>query len=838
MRQSELTLQTVRRLMVWSGVAGATLVLVVLAAMGWVGWYEYQEILDVDRSGSEMEARVLEVHATRTVETTAVVLSYLSGELQALDLGVSHDEQHVNQMLAQALVALPFVREISVLDREGLVLASSAVQQRGRQVNMERLGALPLMGNDRLGGYHPGRSLSEPVVSGQPLDAGVGYIPMSRLLRSNNGQVRILVALINPDYLANFQALTLSDPSDSAYLLSYQGDVLSSAGPEQVPPGKQMNAHPVFSHLQQVEHGSYVGMGASASKQIVAFRLSKTRPLVVIVEQPVSASVSHWLTVMRWFGAAAAIFIIFIVAMTIGIRRSLRAREMSLVELVRVRADALRREDELKVLVKSVQELLFRTDADGVITYVNARWADLSEQDVDLAQNHRLADWMDQSNRADVEALFSHDETLVRTTTASLRGRDGIVNRLDIAVVPLNDGTEIVGFAGSAVDVTKRFAAERALQHQLEFVAQLLEISPLPVCTSDRYGHYLTVNRAWEDFVGFSKSRVIRQLPSHFMASTDAEIHSRNDALMWLSGGQMRYEAKLQHRDGSWRDVVFSKVIVAGDAEHSSTLLSLMMDVTEFRAAERAKDVARSAAEEASRAKSDFIANISHELRTPLQSILGFSELGLMRGREQPKLLGMFGDIHAAGERMLALVNDLLDVSKISSPVGNVNLESADVRELVASVVHELSPQLDSKRLFIDTHLGDAPLIGKVDPVRFSQVVRNVLANAIKFSPNGAAIEIRTEQIAEARLCISIRDHGVGIPHAELDRIFEAFVQSSTTKDGSGGTGLGLAICKTIMDAHGGSINASNMPEGGAVFTICLPTRKHMPRDTDFQAIG
>jgi signal transduction histidine kinase len=174
---------------------------------------------------------------------------------------------------------------------------------------------------------------------------------------------------------------------------------------------------------------------------------------------------------------------------------------------------------------------------------------------------------------------------------------------------------------------------------------------------------------------------------------------------------------------------------------------------------------------------------------------------------------------------MLALVNDLLDVAKIESTVGTIHLERADLRGLVREVLTELQPLLNSRQLRPTLVLPELPMRAKVDPRRFQQVVRNVLANAIKFSPAGGRLEVLGEHADSGELCLSISDEGPGIPPAELDSIFEAFVQSSSTKDGSGGTGLGLAICRKIIDAHGGRIHAENRPQGGSVFRIHLPAR-------------
>ncbi|MGE4053069.1 MAG: ATP-binding protein, partial [Piscinibacter sp.] len=395
----------------------------------------------------------------------------------------------------------------------------------------------------------------------------------------------------------------------------------------------------------------------------------------------------------------------------------------------------------------------------------------------------------------------------------------------DVAVVPLVHGERIVGFAGSAADVTDRVVAQQKLQTQLKISALMLEISPLPLSMLDTLGRYLSVNQAWEDFTGRRREDVIGQAAASYLSAEEAALHSERDRELLRSGGRIAYEASVRHRDGSRRDAMLIKVAVPGDDGAPAGILVVLMDVSEFRAAERATRDARDAAEEASRAKSEFIANISHELRTPLQSILGFSELGMVRGRQHEKLASMFADIHASGQRMLALVNDLLDVSKIESTVGTFHLERTDLRTLVREVAREIDPLLAGRQLRLELQLSELPLVAKVDPMRFQQVVRNVLANAIKFSPFHGVIELSGETTPAGEIRIGIADQGPGIPADEVERVFEAFVQSSLTKDGSGGTGLGLAICRKIIEAHGGRIHADNRPEGGAVFLIHLPAR-------------
>jgi len=813
--------------------AGGVLILATLMALVAFARNQYLGLLRNELERSELQARVLDDQATRTMESVSVLLTYLSEQLNTTDLQGS--QARTDALLVQSLVSLPQLRGISVIGGSGQVLASSTRSDTGQRIDMTRLGGLPATGTERLGGFVAGRNIGDlaPVAGAAPIRSGIGFVPIIRAL---DGPPQYLVALVNPDSLASYQLRTLDNPIKSAYLLAYQGEVLAATGPGSAGPGTSLARHPVLrDYLPAIEHASYVGTGSASERQLVAFRLSRTRPMLVVVEHPHSAILDEWLQDMRWFALAAALSMAFIAGMTVLARRSLRARESALNALDAARLDVVRREQDLRVLVRSLQELVFRTDLHGVLTYANDRWMALRGTSMAHILGQPLAELMDPADRDSMAALFSQDSGAgVRTATAHMRVDSGKRYQFDLAVVPLLHGDTIAGFAGSAVDVTERFEAEQALQHQFAFVAQMLESSPLPVATFDPNGRYTTVNRAWEEFMGRSRELVVGQRGASFMSATDASLHAERDAELWRTGGQLTYEARVRHRDGSRRDVVVTKLVVRGGAMSEPRLLSTMMDVSEFRKAERTTQLARDAAEEASRAKSEFIANISHELRTPLQSILGFSELGIMRGSQQPKLHAMFTDIHGSGTRMLALVNDLLDVSKIESSVGAITLERADLRGLMVSVVRELGPLLAARHLQLAPELGGQALVAKVDPVRFAQVIRNVLANAIKFSPMGAAIELRGSISDHERILISVRDHGAGIPPDELEKIFEAFVQSSASKDGSGGTGLGLAICRKILAAHDGSITAANMPDGGAVFLIDLPARRHLDCETTY----
>ena len=529
----------------------------------------------------------------------------------------------------------------------------------------------------------------------------------------------------------------------------------------------------------------------------------------------------------------AAAAMLAVAALALAARGGLRAEERLRADLACVHAEVARSEYELSVVVRSAQELLFRTDARGILTFVNAGWKGAGSGLPDTIIGSRLDKLVEPGEQAAVRAMLSAavqggvhgDIESPRCATVTLRTGQGRPRRFDVAVVPLLRGGRIEGFAGSAIDITEREEAQARLAEQLRFSALLQEVSPLPTSVLGTRGRYLNVNRAWQEFTGLGLEEALGRPADGMPPHAEAREHEAHDQRLLREGGGARYEAVATRADGSRRDLLVSKVAEPGRDGRPQGVLCTFMDVTELRNAARATQEAREAAEESSRAKVEFIANLSHELRTPLQSIIGFSELGMARAPGDGRAGAMFGDIHASGQRMLALVNDLLEVSKIESAVGTIHLERTDLRPLLREVMRELAPQLAAKRLALRETLPAAPLRAKVDPGRFQQVVRNVLANAIKFAPAGTAIGLQAREGEDGGAWLSVLDQGPGIPPDELESIFEAFVQSSQTKDGSGGTGLGLAICRKIIDAHGGTITAGNLAQGGSRFDIRLPAR-------------
>jgi len=252
---------------------------------------------------------------------------------------------------------------------------------------------------------------------------------------------------------------------------------------------------------------------------------------------------------------------------------------------------------------------------------------------------------------------------------------------------------------------------------------------------------------------------------------------------------------------------------------------------------EQLKEVvlAKQKAEEANQAKSEFLANISHELRTPMHGILSFAKFGLNKlNAPQEKIRSFFSNIVDSGERLMVLVNDLLDLSKLEAGKMTADIANHNLVKTVQDVIQEMTPLAEEKNVSLQLS-GQEEAMLEIDTVRISQVIRNLLANALRYTPSGGTIEVtvqprelnvgrrRDDRILLSGLMVTVADQGPGIPEDELETIFDKFVQSSKTKTGAGGTGLGLAICREIAWLHKGEVYAGNLPEGGAIFTLTLP---------------
>jgi PAS domain S-box-containing protein len=360
----------------------------------------------------------------------------------------------------------------------------------------------------------------------------------------------------------------------------------------------------------------------------------------------------------------------------------------------------------------------------------------------------------------------------------------------------------------------------------------LTESMPLIVWALRRSGQVYYVNRAWTDFSGLSLERTNALDDPALCHPEDSAIVRESWRRALGEPSSFALEYRLRRRvDGAYRwhlvratpqyqdgGAVESWIVTATDIDEHKTLQDAQERLLEK------EQHARQAAESANRMKDEFLANVSHELRGPLNAILGWT--GMLRtGMLEPSRVGAaLQTIERSAQMQTALIEDLLDVSRITSGKVRIKSERFDVGDVVAAAVEGLRPSAVAKKQDLCCSFGEGGGSISGDPERFKQVVWNLVSNAVKFTPEGGRVEVRVERIG-AMLEIVVTDSGAGISAEFLPSVFERFRQQDNSSTRSHqGLGLGLAIVRELVELHGGQVRAESAGLGlGARFSVTLP---------------
>jgi signal transduction histidine kinase len=234
------------------------------------------------------------------------------------------------------------------------------------------------------------------------------------------------------------------------------------------------------------------------------------------------------------------------------------------------------------------------------------------------------------------------------------------------------------------------------------------------------------------------------------------------------------------------------------------------------------------AIQEANQAKSDFLANMSHELRSPLNAIIGFSEV-LQEGQAgelNTRQKDYCAEIFNSGQHLLSLINDILDLSKIEAGKMTLELEKINLPLLLDSCLSIIREKALAHNIALHTRVGEGVGDALVDVRKFKQMVFNLLANAVKFTPDGGRILLQAQRTPSGQLEFSVLDSGIGIAEKDLQRLFTPFEQlDSSLARKFEGTGLGLSMVRRLAELHGGTVNVSSELGKGSCFTVRIPLR-------------
>ncbi len=438
------------------------------------------------------------------------------------------------------------------------------------------------------------------------------------------------------------------------------------------------------------------------------------------------------------------------------------------------------------------------------------------------------------------------------------RRKDGSRVALQVRTIPWRDsfGNEF-GSLIILTDVTARRTADAAFQLLTEQEKQgrtrerenlrfreLLEAAPDAIIEVDQEGRIVLLNKATEQLFGYPREELLGQTVEVLIPENFRGEHHKNRDVYWSSpatrpmGTGLKLEG--QRKSGSRFPVEISLSPVQFDED--LRVSAIIRDVSERRLVDERLTAIQAAytqelaaknceledrneeVERANRLKSEFLSGMSHELRTPLHTILGFTELleEETQGPLNEKQRRFVRHIYKDSQHLLALINDVLDLSKIESGRLELQREIFPLAVALEEAVSSIRPRGNAKSIPIEFVL-PSPISLYADRLRFKQILYNLLSNAVKFTPEGGRVWVEVNSLGDF-IEMAVVDTGVGIPASAQEAVFDKFYQVGQRQAaGTEGTGLGLAITRRLVEEHGGSIRLQSEPGKGSRFTFTIP---------------
>ncbi len=505
-------------------------------------------------------------------------------------------------------------------------------------------------------------------------------------------------------------------------------------------------------------------------------------------------------------------------------------------------------------LIEASRDPLVTISNKGKITDMNEALANITGL---TRENLTGTDFLDyftepQKAREVYQEVFAKGS--VADSPLTLRHKNGkLTDVLFNGSVYKDDRGNVLGVVIVARDVT----AQKLLS---KYSLSLIEASLDPLITISAAGKITDMNEALVNITGMSREKLTGT--DFFDYFTNPQKARQVYKEVFAKGSVADSPLTLRHKNGKLTDVLFNGSVYKDDRGNVLGVVIVARDVTEQKkiatelndakiAAEMATEIAEKAkrkaesatitAENAVKAKQQFLSNMSHEIRTPMNAIIGFTKV-LLKTELSEKQIEYLTAIKLSGDALIVLINDILDLAKVDA--GKMTFEEIPFKmELsLSAMLHLFETKIQEKNLkLVKEYDNTIPKVLVGDPVRLHQIILNLVSNAVKFTTKGK-IKVSTKMLQEdeekIKIEFAVSDTGIGIAENKIDKIFENFQQaSSDTSRIYGGTGLGLAIVKHLVESQGGSINVKSKVNEGSVFSFVLPflkTNSDAEFDTEF----
>ena len=385
----------------------------------------------------------------------------------------------------------------------------------------------------------------------------------------------------------------------------------------------------------------------------------------------------------------------------------------------------------------------------------------------------------------------------------------------------------IKGVCVMSADITERKQMEERVKNAEALYHSLVETSQDLIWRCDAEGRYTYLNLAWEQIFGYEIEEMLGKKLFDFQTPENTERDLAAFEHLMQGDSISGYETIHLGKTGNEIHLVFNALFTCDEAGVIVGASGTAYDITARKQAELELLQTKAAAESANRAKSQFLANMSHELRNPMNGVLGMTQLLEMTELTEDQW-EFVAALKLSGKNLLALINDILDLSKIEA--GKIPIEPIEfcLQHCINDVAVMQKSAIFGKGLKLELEVSeDVPQLMMGDQLRVKQILHNLIGNAVKFTSQGGitiSAQLLERQDSSLLVQIAVRDSGIGISHEALDKIFIPFEQEDgTTTRTYGGTGLGLAISRSLTELMGGSITVESTPGEGSCFTVTLP---------------